>query len=406
MPRVGYYLVGATGGAESGGIGPYAIRLIENMLGSACHTKYHLFIDSAQVSYAKYLQARFPRQNVTWSVVRQIEPLIKLHVPLNWLGVANKHRAVVALSMAVNHLEWQTRRRGVDLIHCPVQMMGLVNWCTPTIVTMHDVQEIHFPGFFTPYERMLRATQFWWSIERATAVVVSFDHVKEDLMRYFRLPSEKIHVCPLPVTADWIPAAIAAPDVLTRNRLAPGFLLYPAQTWPHKNHLGLLRALAHLRDTAGLTPTLVCTGKQNEYFPTIEAELTSLGLQGQVRFLGLVSSEDLVGLYKACRAVVVPTLYEAGSFPVIEAILLDAAVICARVTSLPETIGAAEFTFDPHDPQAMATVIRKILTDDMYYQRNLANATARRAAFGQSVQPSVEAFEALYEATLRLARRC
>ncbi|MEI7770625.1 MAG: glycosyltransferase family 1 protein [Chloroflexales bacterium] len=399
MLRVGYYLAAVPAGA-SGGVAPYAARIIENALGQPGEIAYHLFVGPSQAGYARELQARFPRRGLTWSVVRELPQLTRAARPLELASLAGAGRLLRAPLAALNHLEWQVARHRVDLIHSPVHVLGGIYWRTPTIITMHDVQELHFPEFFGPAERFTRAGLHWATLQAATRVVVSFEHIKADLVRYFRLPPAKVQVCPLPISAAWNPPAGPAADLRARHGLAPGFLLYPAQAWPHKNHIGLLRALAHLRDTTGLTPTLVCTGKPTEHLPAIEAELAALGLQGQVRWLGLVPAADLAGLYQACRCVVVPTLYEAGSFPVIEAILLGAAVICSRVTSLPETIGAPEFTFDPRDTPAIAQMIGQILTDDNFYRRNIESGARRRAAFAETPRQSAEAFEALYRAVV------
>ncbi|NTV62221.1 MAG: glycosyltransferase family 4 protein [Oscillochloris sp.] len=394
MLRVGYYLAAVPQGT-AGGVGPYATRIIENLIEQPGAIAYHLLIASAQADYARQLQARFPQRDLTWSIIRPLRPLTRLLRPLELASVLGPGRAVRASLAALNSWEWQAARYHLDLIHCPSHVPGALYWRTPTIVTMHDVQELHFPEFFTPAERFARAGLHWAALEAAHRVVVSYAHIKADLVRYFRLPPAKIAVCPIPISESWLSPTADVAEVLAGYGLAPGFLFYPAQTWPHKNHLGLLRALAALR-ADGLAPTLICTGHQTEHMATIAAEVAVLGLQGQVRFLGLVPPADLVALYQSCRAVVVPTLYEAGSFPVIEAIMLGAAVICARVTSLPATIGAAEFTFDPADPLDIAARIRQTLSDEAFFQRNLANSRQRRAAFAETPRQSAAAFEALY----------
>ena len=48
-----------------------------------------------------------------------------------------------------------------------------------------------------------------------------------------------------------------------------GFIFYPAQTWPHKNHLRLLEAIQRLRTRHGLEVSLVCTGGQTGAYPEI-----------------------------------------------------------------------------------------------------------------------------------------
>jgi glycosyltransferase involved in cell wall biosynthesis len=140
-------------------------------------------------------------------------------------------------------------------------------------------------------------------------------------------------------------------------------LLYPAQTWPHKNHVALLRALALLGRRHGLTIPLVCTGRTTAHLRTIEAAVGDLGLRGLVSFVGFVSPAELVCLYRMCRAVVVPTLFEAASFPMFEAFVLGAPVACSDVTSLPEQAGDAALLFDPRSPDEIAEAIRLLWTE-------------------------------------------
>ncbi len=98
---------------------------------------------------------------------------------------------------------------------------------------------------------------------------------------------------------------------------------------------------------------LVCTGNKTEYFKTIQSVIDELDLSKAVHFLGIVSEEDLIGLYKNARLVVIPTLYEAGSGPLYEAMRYGIPVVCSNVTSLPETVGNSEFVFNPNNLEEM-----------------------------------------------------
>jgi glycosyltransferase involved in cell wall biosynthesis len=75
--------------------------------------------------------------------------------------------------------------------------------------------------------------------------------------------------------------------------------------------------------------------------------------------------------------VVIPTLYEAGSFPLLEAMSLQAPVICSSVTSLPETIGDTRFVFDPLDIEKMASLIIELLDDSELRATNIVNGKQR-----------------------------
>src|SRR5262249_8237555 len=141
-----------------------------------------------------------------------------------------------------------------------------------------------------------------------------------DFVRHYRLPPEKVMVVPMPSPAmtyrEPTPAEV---DALARRIGFQNFIFYPAQTWPHKNHLRLLEALKLLKDRAGIVVPLVSTGRLTHFFTEIEARSAALGLQDQVRFLGFVSEPEMRALYQLCTALVMPTRFEAASLPIWEA---------------------------------------------------------------------------------------
>ena len=56
-----------------------------------------------------------------------------------------------------------------------------------------------------------------------------------------------------------------------------------------------------------------------------------------------------MALYASALFMIVPTLFEAVSFPVLEAFANGLPVACSNVTSLPEQVGDAALLFDPVD---------------------------------------------------------
>jgi glycosyltransferase involved in cell wall biosynthesis len=154
------------------------------------------------------------------------------------------------------------------------------------------------------------------------------------------------------------------------------YLLYPAATWRHKNHSALIKALKKIREE-GNEVDLVCTGNKTEYFKTVQSLVHELNLSEAVHFLGIVSEEDLIGLYKNSSLVVIPTLYEAGSGPLYEAMRYGVPVICSNVTSLPETMGNSEFIFNPNNSEEMLTRIKQGLYDEEFRKRNVQNSHDR-----------------------------
>ena len=199
---------------------------------------------------------------------------------------------------------------------------------------MHDVQEIHFPEYFTAEDRAHRAVNYLSYIKNAHQIVVSYQHVKADLVKYFNTSPGKIGVCLLEMDNLWL-------DKYTTNDIAPladlelpeRFLFYPANTWQHKNHQKLLEALNYLINNGYPDIKIVFTGHQTDFYQEkLKPYIESNNLKNNALFIGIVEEKTLYNLYQKCVGVVVPTLYEAGSFPLMEALLLAVPVICSNVT--------------------------------------------------------------------------
>ena len=283
------------------------------------------------------------------------------------------------ISNLINPYYYYFNRLNVDLIHTPLQVFPVYKIKKPLIITIHDFQDLHFPEFFTPIHRIERAIHLYRAMLFSNQIVVSFKHIKDDIIKYFDIPRNKISIFPLPLSKHWVPIAapIAKEELFQKFTLPSEYLFYPAKLWPHKNHLTLVESLKKLKEQ-GYIVNLVCTGEFDENFNNLSKKILEYGLTKQVKFLGSVSDAELLSLYHNSKLVVIPTLYEAGSGPLIEALWLGLPVICSNVTSLPETIGNERFTFDPLDSEKLAELILKMLNDEKFIEDNIRNSQQRR----------------------------
>lgn len=250
-----------------------------------------------------------------------------------------------------------------DVIHFTKQTAFLTD--IPSIFQPHDLQHLHFPQYFSRHERLHREVTYRAFCEQAAVVAVASTWVKNDLIHHYGLRPDKIEVVPLapPIAAYEEPTA----DDLTRIKdelaLPNGYILYPAHTWPHKNHLGLLEALRLLRDEGTVVPA-VFSGAVTEHTRKIEKRAHELGLDNDVHSVGFVEPTTLAGLYRLAAAVVLPTRFEAASFPLWEAFKAGIPAACSSVTSLPEQAGDAALLFDPHDSEDIAAAIKRVVLDE------------------------------------------
>jgi glycosyltransferase involved in cell wall biosynthesis len=153
---------------------------------------------------------------------------------------------------------------GCDVIHFPYQKYVLCS--LPSIYNPHDLQQLHFPRFFTPLEIAQRDSIMRGACHYAHTIVTASEWVKQDIVQHYHTHPEKIQVIPWapPTEVAKAPSDDFLAQVKRKYNLSLEYCFYPAVTWEHKNHLRLLEALVMLRDKFDLRLNLVCTGGQEE----------------------------------------------------------------------------------------------------------------------------------------------
>ncbi|MGC0389259.1 FkbM family methyltransferase [Bradyrhizobium sp. USDA 241] len=248
---------------------------------------------------------------------------------------------------------------GVDILHSPVQIFSTLDFRVPSVLNLHDLQHLHFPENFTPSDIDARNRLYGLSASLADAIVVSSDFVRNDLINQMQVPAAKVFTVPV----TWDPMVIAGLDTFSLQdatahyKLPSTYAIYPAQFWPHKNHVRLVRALRILRNKRpDIDLKLVFTGyRGHSGWPAVKATIEELGLEGDVICLDHVPVGHLAALYKGAVYCIVSSIFEASSYPVIEAQVLGVPAMCSNITSLPELMrDGAGLLFDPFDVEDIA----------------------------------------------------
>ncbi len=255
-------------------------------------------------------------------------------------------------------------KHGINLIHFVSQGAFLTD--VPSIYHPHDLQHIHLPEFFSKWQYLNREVQYRKFCEQAKIVAVVSTWTKKDLIIQYGLQNQKVQVIPLaPPTVGYpMPTEDDLCDTKKKYALQTDFVFYPAQTWEHKNHITLIEAVASLRDELDIKIPLVFSGHKNVFYLRIQEAIKKYRMDDQVKFLGFVSPRELQALYRLCRCVIIPTKFEAASFPLWEAFYAGAPVACSNVTSLPAQADNAALVFDPYDKQSIANAIKTLWLDD------------------------------------------
>ena len=286
-------------------------------------------------------------------------------------------------------------RSGADVVHLLRQ--NAPGTTIPYIYHPYDLQHMHLPEFFTESERSDRDRLYRGHCRAATFVIMMTQWAKDDLCEKLQVPRPKVAVVPLPPFLRLLldVDVSGVDEVRATYQLPAEFALYPAQTWPHKNHLMLLQALALLRDQAGVVVPLVCCGTTNSFFDEIQRVVRDLNLGDQVRFLGWVDSQTLHALYLSARCLVFPSRFEGWGMPITEAFEMQLPVACSDAPWLPDIVhGDAALLFDPMDPVSIADAIRTVWSDEEVRTDLVAQGSKRVKAL--SWTSVTETFTAMY----------
>lgn len=235
----------------------------------------------------------------------------------------------------------------------------------PSIYHPWDLQHLHFPEFFSEQQRLTRDYRYREFCAQSCMVAVGSNWMRNEIINHFKLEASKVKVIQMapPVDAYSIPSEDAVEAARRNFSLTEPFLFYPAQTWAHKNHLGLIRALSHLQQNYDIRPLLVCTGRTNDHFMVIKKILKKLNMTSQVKFLGFISPMEIQCLYRLCRVMVFPSKYEGWGLPVTEALRTGVPIACSRLGILEEQAGNAALYFDPDNPRELAESVYRLWTD-------------------------------------------
>ena len=222
----------------------------------------------------------------------------------------------------------------------------------PYIATVYDLEhrkQPYFPEVSTTGWRWDdRERNYRRLLPRAARVVTGTSAGKKEIVSFYGVNPDNVHVVPFPVDGDFDDvSADKLVDIRRKCDIANAFLFYPAQFWPHKNHVNLLLALGLLNANSEDPLQLVLTGSDKGNLQYVKETAHRLGLEQQVRILGFVSREDLFSLYRQAVALVFPSFFGPDNLPPLEAFATGCPVVAARVAGADEQLGDAAILFDP-----------------------------------------------------------
>jgi glycosyltransferase involved in cell wall biosynthesis len=211
----------------------------------------------------------------------------------------------------------------------------------PGIVCIHDVKVKATPQYFS------KKFLLWYNLllinatKRAKAIITVSEFSKHEIMKYYHVKAEKIHV--IPNAWQHYERIIYDENTLLKYELEKEqFFFSMCSLEPNKNFKWIAEAAKH-------NPSMIfaVAGSINE---KVFADGLGFECPANMKLLGYVSDEEAKTLMRDCKAFLFPTFYEGFGIPPLEAISAGAKqVIVSDTEVMHEIFGDSVVYVDPND---------------------------------------------------------
>ncbi len=302
-----------------------------------------------------------------------------------------------------------------DLIHAHYWLSGLATLPVAIELGMPFVQSFHSlgsmknarlaPGDIAEPEARLRGEGFL--VTQADAVLASSAAEVSVLIDELQAAPEKLWVIPPGVDAElFTPTRISNdPELRASLYLEPErpIIVVAGSLEPNKGQELAVRALAALHEIRGWAPLLVIAGSPTpgaeDYGSSLADLAHSLGVGGEVRFVGALDRDGIADLLAAASMTLLTSHSETFGLVALESAAAGTPVIGYQTTGLAESVddGVSGILLDSRDPDVWAETISMLLDDDARLARLQASARgyAERFTWAQSAERLRGVYEGL-----------
>jgi glycosyltransferase involved in cell wall biosynthesis len=232
---------------------------------------------------------------------------------------------------------------------------------------IHDLSFEHLPETFKRRSWMQMRLTVRRTARAAAHVLTDSDYSREDILRTYRLPPERVTATPLAASSKFRPVEDAAlvGSTLRKYGVEGDYVLAVGSIQPRKNIPRLIHAYAslHASRAPGRLPKLVIAGKPAWLYEETMRAADASAARDHIIFTGYVPEGDLAALYTGALCFVYPSYFEGFGIPPLEAMRCGTPVITGDSTCFPEVVGAAGLMVDTLDERALADALLRLVSD-------------------------------------------
>lgn len=283
-----------------------------------------------------------------------IAALVNYGFSIHWFnnyGLSSKHKLVKYLD-----------RTNIDLVFftspSPLALILKKHNFLLTVFDSCHRDYLEFPEVSADNNFENREKLYKQCTPRAIRVLTDSEAGRQNLIRRYGLDDDRVLTFPfLPSSSTLISEADYHKnfiDIKNKYKIPGDYVYYPAQFWPHKNHIYIIDGLKILLDDYKVKINAVFSGSDRGNLGYVQNYAKLVGIEDQVYYTGFVPSQEIPYLYKQSVALVMPTYFGPTNIPPLEAFALKVPILYSDLPGLRDQVPEAALLMDLTDPNSMA----------------------------------------------------
>lgn len=354
----------------------YSYQLIKNLSLIDTKNKQSLRFADAKRSYLIYIR---PGQNPGKDWPDNFK-FVTINLPRLWTQLG---------------LAYRTFTDRLDVLFIPSHTLPLIRKPgLKTVITIHDLGAEYLPAMHQLKQLLYLKLMTHYQVKTATKVISVSEATKKDLISKVGIKQSKVEVVYEGVDKSVFKKISndVLNNIVKKYDLERGkYFLFVGTIQPRKNLERLIVAFSKFltqadtvnEQVSSINYQLSSEREQNTKYQIKNTEFKlilvgnkgwksegiyqlprDLGIEDQVKFLGRIPDQDLVGLYNGALGLTYPSLFEGFGLPILEAFACSCPVITSNTSSMPEVAGNSAILVNPEKEEEIFKAMIQIYADD------------------------------------------
>lgn len=284
-----------------------------------------------------------------------------------------------------------------DLYHLVTQEMSILNYyqnISKDVITLHDIFHYTYPR--NCLEKWFSKPILYKGLKNSKFIISISNVTKNDLIKYFKIPEERIEVIYQGVNDYFKPLnSVDIENTYSKYDIDKNYryILHIGNPVPRKNTITLIKAFYKLINEFKIKNVKLI--KVNKVDNETDKMIKKLNLHEHIKIVDYVSEEDLPKIYNIADVFVFPSLSEGFGRPPLEAMACGIPVITSNTSAIPEVVGDAGLMLRPMDVDGFAKAMYEVLTNKGLRQdmRKKGLERAKKFTWEKIVEEVIKVYE-------------